>query len=61
MCIYFDEASRTVEIQMHDTALEKRLIKLAATYPGLFQQTDDEEYGNFFLIEIISCSGEVFL
>ena len=61
MCIYFDEASITIEIQMHDTALKKRLMQYAATYPGLCQQTDDEEYGNCFLVEIISCSGEVFL
>lgn len=43
MCIYSDEANITVEIQMHDTALKKRLMQYAATYPGLCQQTDDEE------------------
>lgn len=43
MCIYFDEASITIEIQMHDIALKKRLMQYAATYPGLCQQTDDEE------------------
>ena len=29
-CIYFDEASKTVEIQTHNTALKKRLAKYAA-------------------------------
>ena len=31
-CIYFDEASKTVEIQTHNTALKKRLAKYAAAY-----------------------------
>ena len=26
-CIYFDEASKTVEIQTHNTALKKRLTQ----------------------------------
>ena len=29
-CIYFDEASKTVEIQTHNTALKKRLTQYAA-------------------------------
>ena len=29
-CIYFDEASKTVEIQTHNTALKKRLAQYAA-------------------------------
>ena len=33
-CIYFDEASKTVEIQTHNTALKKRLAKYAAEYPA---------------------------
>ena len=44
-CIYFDEASSTVEIQTHNTALKNRLTKYAAEYPDLCRQTDDEEQG----------------
>ena len=44
-CIYFDEASKTVEIQTHNTALKKRLEKYAAAYPDLCRQTDDDEQG----------------
>ena len=44
-CIYFDEASKTVEIQTHNTALKKRLAKYAAAYPDLCRQTDDGEQG----------------
>lgn len=42
-CIYFDEASKTVEIQTHNTALKKRLTQYAAEYPNLCRQTDDDE------------------
>ena len=42
-CIYFDEASKTVEIQTHNTALKKRLTQYAAEYPNLCNQTDDDE------------------
>ena len=38
-CIYFDEASKTVEIQTHNTALKKRLTQYAAAYPDLCRQT----------------------
>lgn len=44
-CIYFDEASKTVEIQTHNTVLKKRLTKYAAAYPKLCRQTDDDEQG----------------
>ena len=44
-CIYFDESSKTVEIQTHNTALKKRLAKYAAAYPDLCRQTDDGEQG----------------
>ena len=44
-CIYFDEASKTVEIQTHNTALKKRLTQYAAAYPNLCRQTDDDEQG----------------
>ena len=42
-CIYFDEASKAVEIQTHNTALKKRLAQYAAAYPNLCRQTDDDE------------------
>ena len=44
-CIYFDEASKAVEIQTHNTALKKRLTQYAAAYPNLCRQTDDDEQG----------------
>ena len=37
-CIYFDEASSTVEIQTHNTALKKRLAQYAAEHPDLCRQ-----------------------
>ena len=60
-CIYFDEASKTVEIQTHNTALKKRLTQYAAAYPNLCWQTDDDEQGGFFFAENISRSGEIIL
>ena len=44
-CIYFDETNKTVEIQTHNTALKKRLVKYATEYPDLCRQTDDNEQG----------------
>ena len=44
-CIYFDEASSTVEVQTHNTALKNRLAKYAAEHPDLCRQTDDDEQG----------------
>ena len=44
-CIYFDESSKIVEIQTHNTALKKRLTQYAAKYPDLCSQTDDNEQG----------------
>ena len=44
-CIYFDEASKTVEIQTHNTALKNWLAKYTAAYPSLCRQTDDDEQG----------------
>ena len=44
-CIYFDESSKTVEIQTHNTALKKRLTQYAAKHPDLCRQTDDDEQG----------------
>ena len=31
--IYFDEHSRIIEVQTHNTALKKRLISFAKEYP----------------------------
>ena len=44
-CIYFDETSKTVEIQTHNTALKKRLAQYAAKHPDLCRQIDDDEQG----------------
>ena len=44
-CIYFDEDSKAVEIQTHNTALKKRLTQYAAKHPDLCRQTDDDEQG----------------
>lgn len=44
-CIYFDEAGKTVEIQTHNTALQKRMTQYAAKHPDLCRQTDDDEQG----------------
>lgn len=45
ICIYFDEASKAVEIQIHNTALKKWLAKYAAKHPDLCRQTNDDEQG----------------
>ena len=41
--IYFDEYSRIIEVQTHNTDLKKRLTALAAKYPQCCRQTDDDE------------------
>ena len=43
--IYFDEYSRIIEVQTHNTDLKKRLTQYAAAYPDLCRQTDDDEQG----------------
>ena len=43
--IYFDEHSRIIEVQTHNTDLKKRLTQYAAAYPNLCRQTDDDEQG----------------
>lgn len=43
--IYFDEHSRIIEVQAHNTDLKKRLTQYAAAYPDLCRQTDDDEQG----------------
>ena len=43
--IYFDEHSRIIEVQTHNTDLKKRLTAFAAKYPQCCCQTDDDEQG----------------
>lgn len=43
--IYFDEHSRIIEEQTHNTDLKKRLTAFAAKYPQCCRQTDDDEQG----------------
>ena len=43
--IYFDEYSRIIEVQTHNTDLKKRLMAFAAKYPQCCRQTDDDEQG----------------
>lgn len=43
--IYFDEHSRIIEVQTHNTDLKKRLTVFAAKYPQCCRQTDDDEQG----------------
>ena len=43
--IYFDEHSRLIEVQTHNTSLKKRLTAFAAKYPQCCRQTDDDEQG----------------
>lgn len=43
--IYFDEKSQWIEVDTHNTALKKKLLKYADEYPDECQQTDDDEQG----------------
>ena len=43
--IYFDEHSRLIEVQTHNTTLKKRLTAFAAKDPQCCRQTDDDEQG----------------
>ena len=43
--IYFDEHSRMIEVQTHNTDLKKRLTAFAAKFPQCCRQTDDDEQG----------------
>ena len=38
--IYFDEQSRIIEVQTHNTDLKNRLTAYAAAHPGECRQTD---------------------
>ena len=43
--IYFDEHSRIIEVQTHNTDLKKRLTAFSAKHPQCCRQTDDGEQG----------------
>lgn len=43
--VYYNAKDPIAEVYTHDTQLKKRLIAYAAKYPGLCQQTDDDEQG----------------
>ena len=43
--IYFDEHSRMIEVQTHNTDLKKRLTAFATKHPQCCRQTDDDEQG----------------
>lgn len=47
--IYFDEHSRIIEVQTHNTDLKKRLAVFATKYPQCCRQTDDDEQGGLTL------------
>ena len=50
--IYFDEYSRMIEVQTHNTNLKKLLTAFAVKYPQCCRQTDnDEQVGLSFEIE----------
>ena len=42
---HFDEQSRIIEVQTHNTDLKKRLTAFAAKHPQCCRQTDDDEQG----------------
>lgn len=43
--VYYNAKDSTAEVYTHDTKLKKRLMKYAAKFPELCQQTDDDEQG----------------
>ena len=43
--VYYNAKDPTAEVYTHDTKLKKRLLKFAAEFPELCQQTDDDEQG----------------
>ena len=43
--IYFDEDSRMIEVQTHNTDLKKRLTAFEKEYPQCCRQIDDDEQG----------------
>ena len=43
--VYYNAKDPAAEVYTHDTKLKKRLLKYAAKFPELCQQTDDDEHG----------------
>ena len=43
--IYFDEHSRIIEVQTHNTDLKKRLTAFSKKHPQCCRQTNDDEQG----------------
>ena len=43
--VYYNAKAPAAEVYPHDTKLKKRLLKYAAKFPELCQQTDDDEHG----------------
>ena len=43
--ISFDEHSRIIEVQTHNTDLKKRLTAFAVKYPECCRQIDEDEQG----------------
>ena len=43
--LYFDEYGSMIEVQTHNTDLQKRLSAFAAKYPECCRQIDDDEQG----------------
>ena len=43
--VYYNAKDPAAEVYTHDTKLKKRLLKYAAKFPELCQQTDDDEQG----------------
>ena len=43
--LYYNAKDPTAEVYTHDTKLKKRLLKFAAEFPELCQQTDDDDQG----------------
>ena len=43
--VFYNAKDPTAEVYTHDTKLKKRLLKYAAKFPELCQQTDDDEHG----------------
>ena len=51
--VYYNAKDPAAEVYTHDTKLKKRLLKYAAKFPELCQQTDDDEHGGLrFEIDI---------
>ena len=43
--VYYNAEDPAAEVYTHDTKLKKSLLKYAAKFPELCQQTDDDEQG----------------